>query len=100
MNKAVILAFVFTACHVDQKDFAEAQAREYTQSLSIKDAKVVCMNEDTDPRDGYVSCTISSTNADGKNEMQSIECAAKRVDGCQTNRGCRIPKNRQATESN
>jgi hypothetical protein len=85
------------ACSKVEKVHAEKQGAEYAKSLGIENAKVNCVDEDTNG-DGYVSCTIAVPTKDGgKPDLQPIECAARR-EGCGTNSGCRVPKERSASQ--
>lgn len=98
-SQIAFIAFLFiAACYVPQKGYAESQARAYAKSLGMENAKVTCVNTDSNA-DGYVSCTLANKLDGGSTELQSVECAARSPDGCNYNDGCRIPKNRQATDS-
>lgn len=89
-----IAALCLFGCITIDKAYAESQGRAYASDLGIADAKVNCVNVDSNG-DGYVSCTIASPGPDGKPHLQAIECAASQ-NGCNLNQGCRIPKDRLA----
>lgn len=85
------------ACSSVEKAHAERQGAEYAKSLGMENAKVNCVDSDTND-DGYVSCTIAVPAKDGgKPDLQPIECAARR-EGCNANTGCRVPKERTASQ--
>lgn len=99
-SKLILLALGLSACISIDKGYAEEQAKQYAADLGMTDAKVNCVNTDSNS-DGYVSCTIAVPRKDGgKPDMQAVECAAKMSGGCgNLNNGCRIPKGRLATET-
>lgn len=94
-----IVAVIIAACRIPQKGYAESQAREYAKTLGLGNAKVTCVNNDTN-RDGYVSCTLANRLESGSTELQTIECAYQSPEGCNyNNEGCRVPKGRLATDA-
>ena len=91
MKRILILFIALTGCNTvynlsgANKDKAEAEAREFAESLGMDLKGVQCNKHDTDG-DGYVSCTFNL----GGGHVQTFECAAKNV--IQDNTGCREPK--------
>lgn len=84
----LVIAFAIKGCGRNQQAYAEGQAKEYAQSLGIKNATVLCVDSDTDG-DGYVSCTLSVPRPDGgKPDLQAIECSTS----SSWNDGCRVPQ--------
>ena len=87
---AMTLALVaLLGCQYPERGYAEKQAKEYATDLGLEVKAARCTNMDTDG-DGYVSCTLSVTDKEGKDRLEAIECAAF-ANGCSMNEGCRIP---------
>lgn len=62
------------------------EAREWADSMGMKDASVNCAAIDSDG-DGYVSCTVANKEQSGT-KLISIQCASA-MTGCM-NEGCKL----------
>ncbi len=76
----------FTRCFRSQ-DHAEEEARTWATKMGYKVVGVNCVSRDTDG-DGYVSCSMNATDANGNAASLALECAAVLTN----NDGCRFPK--------
>lgn len=82
---ATFISIVLAAsgCEIDLKENAEAQGAQWVQEMDLGDARVVCVNNDTDG-DGYVSCMLKQGE-----KFTPIECVGSSYTW---NSGCRAPK--------
>lgn len=82
--------FLFAKCGADVSGHtritAQTEANAWVRSMGL-DAKATCADRDTDG-DGYVSCTLVVTEADGRKHIEPLECAGALT----INNGCRAPK--------
>jgi hypothetical protein len=70
------------------KGVAEDEAKEWAAELKLDVEAITCREKDTDG-DGYVSCTIKTTDG----QLLEKECAGARSTGNMIrNSGCREPK--------
>lgn len=71
-----------SSCH-NSKGKATEEAQTFAREMGMKVKGVSCAERDTDG-DGYVSCTVSVDQGDGKTTLEALECAAvwSRNDGC------------------
>jgi hypothetical protein len=84
---AIVAGGVFkvsSGCSGIDHQYAESEARRWSQQMGIEPVGVSCANVDSDG-DGYVSCTVSSRRPDGKVDLHPVECAVR----VSINSGCR-----------
>lgn len=91
---ALLLALVTTGCKQignwsgQSAKVARAEAMQWAKDMSIPATGVTCSGADSDG-DGYVSCSVGYTVADGSLRTIPLECARAYTfnDGCREVRG-------------
>lgn len=93
MNKRLFLVIALVACEPGPKNMTspEAAAKKFATDLGLKlSGEPSCTGVDTDD-DGYVTCTIATTNGDGLPSLMSIQCAALNdPTGCDSSKGSKF----------
>jgi len=85
----IVAGVLFGFCsHLqDSKAKATDEARRFVSEMGLTVKGLSCAERDTDG-DGYVSCTVSVDDGDGRTRLEAVECAAS----WSHNEGCRLQK--------